>query len=120
MVPADEVVTVPFPSPEPNRKRGLETAATSEQPSDVPRPKRPVRKSQRQRQDGSKTYRCGTCGERYVEEVEAGKKRPVWLGCSQKNCDYWVHARCLGFIVRSENAFDNIRSFYCKDHRHLH
>ena len=41
------------------------------------------------------------------------KKNVPWIGCNHENqtekqCDYWVHATCLGFPEAEDETFQNI------------
>ena len=48
------------------------------------------------------------------------KRNVPWIGCNHENqtgkqCDYWVHATCLGFQEAEDETFQNI-TFHCPPH----
>ena len=48
------------------------------------------------------------------------KRNVPWIGCDHENqtgkqCDYWVHATCLGFPEAEDETFQNI-TFHCPPH----
>ncbi|CAL8110279.1 unnamed protein product [Orchesella dallaii] len=47
----------------------------------------------------------------------------VWIACEfvsadGKNCEYWIHAFCLGFPAATEEQVSNMPAYYCPTHLH--
>ena len=42
----------------------------------------------------------------------------IWINCSHRRCDYWVHCSCLGLVVKEENEenFAPLFHYYCPVH----
>ena len=42
----------------------------------------------------------------------------VWINCSYRRCDYWVHGFCLGLVVKEDNEdeFSSLFNYYCPTH----
>ena len=39
----------------------------------------------------------------------------VWVNCEQCECQYWVHMRCLGFVIHNKNfnIFEESMKYFC-------
>ncbi|KAK3108985.1 hypothetical protein FSP39_020304, partial [Pinctada imbricata] len=69
-----------------------------------------VRSSTKKR-DSDNDKLCRKCGRENIGKY----KKQVWLGCSKKPCNYWVHAVCVNVIVKKEEHTKNI-DYYCDEH----
>ena len=61
--------------------------------------------------DGDKT-KCDIC---QIESV-CKKKKDIWLNCEyRKRCNYWVHALCVGIVVKNERDLEDVQ-YFCPEH----
>lgn len=52
---------------------------------------------------------CRVCGE------DQSDQRRLWVGCSFKNCNFWVHAMCRGIGSKTKSSLSKIK-FHCPKH----
>ena len=119
IVSSDEIPTRPFPSPEPKKRREKEVSVNAPEPSSSG--KQAIgsqRKSERVVSKTNKnTLRCKVCNKPY-QDSEEKKTGNIWIGCSYKKCNVWVHAKCEGFVGRTEEDFSSLK-YFCKSHRFI-
>ena len=50
-----------------------------------------------------------------MEAPQTMSTTPLWLNCSARKCDYWIHAFCVGLVVKDENVanFEKLVKYYC-------
>jgi hypothetical protein len=60
-----------------------------------------------QQLDSDNTDQCNICLEAYVVR----KKKSMWINCSEKKYEFWVHALCVG-IVGKKDDIDVINYYY--------
>jgi hypothetical protein len=49
-------------------------------------------------------------------KAHAGRKKKfMWINCSEKNCEFWVHALCVGIVGKKEDI--EVINYYCPKHR---
>ena len=109
-----DVAVLPFPSPEPKKRRVKEVV--HDQPIEsLPGPSNSTNR-QRKTKTKEPANRSAVCGGVYTKELNAGVKRPMWLGCSHKRCEYWAHSKCFGIFACREAALDHV-CYYCPSHR---
>ena len=46
--------------------------------------------------------RCRKCNIIYGNKTD-DHMDSVWVHCEQRGCSYWVHLRCLGFVIQEES-----------------
>ena len=60
---------------------------------------------------------CRKCFVQYGSATD-NKYDSVWINCSNRRCDHWVHAYCVGLVIRERkgNYFDKLVKYYCSTH----
>ena len=60
---------------------------------------------------------CRKCLTVHDSETD-NKYNSMWINCSQRRCDYWIHAFCLGIVVEetNEEEFAKLFYFFCPSH----
>ena len=54
-------------------------------------------------------------GQRIRCRICNGVSDALWLGCTNRSCKYWVHAKCIGLIVSKGERLSGVK-FYCPTH----
>ncbi|XP_060592027.1 uncharacterized protein LOC132746794 [Ruditapes philippinarum] len=72
---------------------------------------------QQPRRKKAKVSNCEICGKEHVGKSKKGKERKVcnWLKCEVLECNYWVHALCVGFVYKKDSDVKNVQ-YYCPNH----
>ena len=58
---------------------------------------------------------CTKCQIRYGSKID-DKYGLIWINCSAKNCQYWVHLYCIGISCDDEDQeeFGKLVKYFCK------
>ena len=45
----------------------------------------------------------------------------VWVNCEQRGFQYWVHLRCLGYVIQDKNTniFQESMKYFCPSHNQI-
>ena len=54
-------------------------------------------------------------GQRIRCRICNGVSDALWLGCTNRSCKYWVHAKCIGLIVSKGERLSGVK-FDCPTH----
>ncbi|XP_045190170.1 uncharacterized protein LOC123547269 [Mercenaria mercenaria] len=59
---------------------------------------------------------CRVCGRDY--EADTRQEQKLWIGCTQDDCDYWLHVKCLlGKSKKITPKFCQCMPYLCPFHR---
>ena len=60
---------------------------------------------------------CKICNITYGSKMD-DKYGSMWINCSTRSCNYWVHLFCLRFTCKDEDKqnFEKIVDYHCKPH----
>ncbi|XP_022108939.1 uncharacterized protein LOC110989109 isoform X2 [Acanthaster planci] len=106
---------------QPDGVAGMPMISVQQGPTPRGRPRKTPAKSKND--ESEQDEQAGTCSSSSACHQPIGKKTPcavckkrnTWLACQKPGCNFWAHARCLGFVALAPTDMSNVK-FFCPKH----